>query len=226
MEDRAISSFSPKFFAYIAHELGNPLHGMLLSAELIARYSTAHPGALKEIADLPELLKTEIKRLIALLEQLRSSRVLDRTNLQPTSLAAEIKQELAMQASYYEQLGIRIYQNVPVSLPCIMADQAKLRQVLLNLWKNAAEAMPGGGTLTVRSYANNDHVCLEVADSGEGIPAGEPVFEPEVTSKPGSNGLGLAIVREIVQQHNGKVWFESEPGRGTTFHIEFPIRAA
>lgn len=217
---------SRKFCDYIAHELANPLNGMLMSVEIIERFFKANPHAMEENGGLPGILKKEINRLILLLEELRSSRVLGNVNLQPTSLPAEIRELLALQSAYYEQRQIRINQYVPLGLPRIMADRDKLRQVLLNLCKNSVEAMPNGGTLSLRTYASEKWVCLDVADTGDGIPEAMLIFEPAVTNKPQSSGLGLAIVREIVKQHNGTVSYTTQRGKGTTFHLEFPIPPA
>jgi signal transduction histidine kinase len=216
----AVNAFfsSHKFCDYVAHEIANPLNGMLVSVEVIERYFETNPRAMDEIGDLPVILRKEIKRLILLLKELRSSGVLAGVNLQPTSLPAEISELLALQSGYYRQRGIRVDPYIPLDLHPIMADRDKLRQVLLNLCKNAVEAMPNGGTLTLRSYASEEWVCLDITDTGEGIPEAMPVFEPAVTNKPQSSGLGLAIVREIVEQHKGTVSYASQLGKGTTFN--------
>jgi signal transduction histidine kinase len=221
--DRVFSSH--KFCEYIAHELANPLNGMLMSAEIIDRYLAANPRGMDEIGDLTGILKREIKRLTVLVKELRSSRVLADIKLQPTSLPAAIRELLALQSAYYEQRRIRINQYVPSDLPPIMADADKLKQIVLNLCKNAADAMNNGGTLTLRVYAWEEWVCLDIADTGEGIPEAMPVFETYVTSKPQGSGLGLAIVREILKQHNGTISYTSQVGKGTTFHLKFPIQA-
>ncbi len=216
---------SPGLCDYLAHELSNPLNGMRLSVEAIERSLVGNPRAMDEIGDLLVILSKEIKRLIGLLKALRWSGVPVDVDLRPTFLAAEISELLGLQSAYYEQRGIRINRHVPLDLPCIMADRDKLRQVLLNLSKNAIEAMPNGGTLTLRGYASEQWLCLDIADTGEGIPEAMPVFEPAITNKPQSRGLGLAIVREIVKQHRGTVSYTSRLGKGTTFHLKFPIRA-
>jgi signal transduction histidine kinase len=104
-----------------------------------------------------------------------------------------------------------------------MADPGKLRQILLNLCKNAVEAMPKGGTLTLESYTSEKWVCLDVSDTGEGIPETMPIFEPAATNKPQGTGFGLLIVREIIQQHKGRISYTTERGKGTTFHLSFPV---
>jgi signal transduction histidine kinase len=95
---------------------------------------------------------------------------------------------------------------------------------LLNLYKNAVEAMPGGGTIFLRGTGQDDHVVLEVQDTGAGIPEGVDVFEPFVTTKEYGTGLGLPLVRQIVSAHGGTVACASEPGKGTTFRLALPSR--
>ena len=116
-----------------------------------------------------------------------------------------------------------VEQNLPTDLPLVMADRDKLKQVLLNLCKNAFEAMPEGGTLTVRLHNFGEHITLEVADTGMGIPAGVDIFEPFVTTKSEGTGLGLPIVRQIVVAHSGTLTYTSEPSKGTTFTVTLPL---
>jgi histidine kinase/DNA gyrase B/HSP90-like ATPase/phospho-acceptor domain-containing protein len=226
-ESDAVSTYfsQPKFFQYIAHELANPLNGMLVSVGALESYAEANPGAMDEIGDLLGILRNELNRLVLLLNELRSSGVLRDIVLQPTSLPAEISELLALQSTYYEQRRVRINLELPLDLPGMVADRNKLRQVLLNLCKNAVEAMPDGGTLTIRCCASEAWLCLDITDTGNGIPAGMPVFEPAVTDKPQGSGLGLAIVREIVHQHKGTVSYTTQLGKGTTFHLKFPLPA-
>jgi signal transduction histidine kinase len=215
---------SRKFCDYVAHELANPLNGMLMSAEVIEKYVEADPRAMDEIGDLTQMLRKEIKRLIILLKELRASRVLACVNLSPTSLPPLIRETLAVQSESYRRRGIRIEESLPLELPRLMADKIKIQQAFLNLCKNAVEAMPDGGVLTLRAYATEHWVCLDISDTGNGIPETLQIFEPDITNKPNGAGLGLAIVREIVQQHNGEIAYETS-GKGTTFHIKFPLRS-
>ncbi len=107
-----------------------------------------------------------------------------------------------------------------------MANNDEITQVLLNLCKNAAEAMPAGGTLTVRGFQFGTRVGLEVRDTGEGVPEGINIFEPFVTTKTGGTGLGLAIVQQIVAAHEGTITYTSTPGQGTTVTLTLPTAAA
>lgn len=207
---------------YIAHELANPLGGMLMSADIIDKYFEANPRERDEIGDLPKILKNEIKRLAELLKQFRLPEIVSDT-LQPTLLEPEIRQLLTLQSPDYERRGIRIKQDIPLDLPSIPGNRDKLRQILLNLWNNAVEAMPDGGTLTIRSFATERWLYLDIADTGNGVPEGMRIFESVVTSKPGGSGLGLLIVRDLVEHHHGTISYTTKLGLGTTFHLKFPI---
>jgi signal transduction histidine kinase len=219
----ASASSSFKFCHYIAHELASPLTGMLVSIDAIERQLELNLRAKDDIEDMLRILRSETTRLMVLLKELRSSRVLTDTKAQPTSLAAEITDLLELQSAFCADRRIRVNQDLRLDLPLIVADRHKLRQVLLNLCNNATEAMPEGGTLTFRSYATEEWACLDISDTGDGIPEELQVFEPGVTTKARSSGIGLTIVREIIKQHGGTISYTSRLRSGTTFHLKFPI---
>ena len=108
------------------------------------------------------------------------------------------------------------------------ADPILLRRALENLVLNSLDAMPAGGTLTVRTSQRNGSVHLEVSDTGAGLTPEEcaRLFTPYYTSKRHGTGLGLAIVQSVVSDHGGKIAVESAPGAGATFRIELPVGAA
>jgi len=95
--------------------------------------------------------------------------------------------------------------------------------VLLNVCKNAVEAMPDGGILSCKAYQENDRFVLEISDTGIGIPDGLDVFQLFKTTKPYGTGLGLPIVEQIISEHRGTVDFSSQVGKGTTFRISLPL---
>jgi len=112
------------------------------------------------------------------------------------------------------------------SLGMIRADAEQLARAVQNLLLNAIDAMPSGGTLAVCTRRVNAAVHIEVSDTGEGLTDEERqrLFTPYYTTKQHGTGLGLAIVQSVVADHSGKVWVDSERGRGATFHIEIPER--
>jgi signal transduction histidine kinase len=106
-----------------------------------------------------------------------------------------------------------------------MVDPETITQAILNLCENALEAMPNGGRLTLKAYAGNGVVAVEVVDTGIGTPAGVDIFELFRTTKPNGWGIGLPVVAHIVSAHKGKVEYTSEPGGGTTFKVSLPAAA-
>jgi signal transduction histidine kinase len=102
-------------------------------------------------------------------------------------------------------------------------DAEKMKQVLINLVRNAVEAMPDGGEVTVESGVVDGQVRLRVRDTGPGLPEGVDVFQLFVTTKPKGTGLGLSIVQQIVLQHGGEITAASEAGRGAAFTVSLPL---
>ena len=118
--------------------------------------------------------------------------------------------------------AVAIACEVPAKLPPVLGNIDKLEQVLLNLCKNAIEAMHGGGQLRIEARAEAQHVHIDVSDDGPGIPTSLDVFAPFSTTKAAGMGLGLPIAREIVAAHGGTLSYASAPQRGTTFTISLP----
>jgi signal transduction histidine kinase len=167
-------------------------------------------------------LHSEITRLDQLLKDFRALSRRQQFTRSRVNLTALVRELLAGEGPYYSAHGIRIQSLLPATQLFVHADTDKLKQVLVNLCKNAVEAMPAGGTLSVALRNGDAHVSLEIADTGVGIPTGVDIFEPFVTTKADGTGLGLAIVREIVEAHKGKLTYTSTPGQGTTFSVTLP----
>jgi signal transduction histidine kinase len=212
--------------AKLAHEIGNPLNGLATTVQLLER-ALAKPQPLAEdllSSTVPDL-KQEINRLQSLLHGWRALARPQQLNLQPTSLATLTAEVLRAQVPYYIERGIQLEQIFSPEFPLVTADQEKLAQVLHNLCKNAVEAMPKGGTLTVRGSSTEAQVSLVVSDTGVGIPEGLNIFEPFTTTKEAGTGLGLAIVQQIVAAHGGAIAYTSIPGQGTVFTVTLPAAA-
>ncbi|MGH2830534.1 MAG: sensor histidine kinase, partial [Actinomycetota bacterium] len=127
--------------------------------------------------------------------------------------------------------GVRAKIRVPKDLPPVLADPRRLREILLNLVDNAVKYTPEGGTVEISAHALDGAVAIAVADTGIGIPPGtgdrvfEPFFRAEgVRTQQGqaSSGLGLAVVKRLVEAHGGRIDYESAPGAGTTFTFTVP----
>jgi PAS domain S-box-containing protein len=209
--------------AKLAHEIGNPLNGMSMTAQLLERHLAKEGGFSDErVKSTLDIINTEIKRLSVLLYEFRSLYRREKYNFRPTALASVIKSVLGLESPYYLAHGIEVEIICPEDLPLVTADSEKLKQVLLNLCKNAAEAMPGGGKITVRAYSSGRRIIVEVADTGTGIPDGIDILQPFTTTKASGSGLGLMIVRQIVLAHGGTFTFTSNRGKGTIFSLTLP----
>lgn len=216
----AIGTTSAKF----AHEVGNPLNGMLMNLQLIQRRIRKDvPG--KELAPLVERVEHEVRRLGGLLEEFRSMSRRQSFVFEAVAPSQLLEEFAKTHRELYASMGVRVEVSSEDSLPAVHVDREKLTQVLLNLAKNAAEAMAeqGGGTLSLRARGDEYGVWLDVADTGSGIPEGVDVFEPFVTTKSQGTGLGLPVVRQIVARHGGELTYDSTPGQGTTFHVRLSI---
>ena len=124
-----------------------------------------------------------------------------------------------------ENRGLTLQTLLARSLPALLIDPAQLKQALVNLVKNAIQAMTKGGTLILQTGQGGDGVWVSVSDTGTGIPQEQinRIFEPFYTTKKKGTGLGLMIVQRIVRDHGGRIELESSPHRGTTFRIWLPL---
>jgi two-component system sensor kinase FixL len=211
--------------AKIGHELANPLNGMSLTVQLLEQRLSRQPYPPdSQVTATVQRLKNEISRLNQLAGQFRRISRRERYNFQSTQLADLIDDVIRIQRPHLAQLNIEIEELIPAGLPNLAVDADKIKQALLNLLKNAAEAMPYGGKITVEARTTHDGFLIEISDTGAGIPLDIDAFEPFVTTKKEGTGIGLVIVRQVVTAHGGKISYHSRPGKGTTFRVELPIK--
>jgi PAS domain S-box-containing protein len=209
--------------ATIGHELANPLNGMGLTIQLLEQRLNRQSSPVDpQITSTVNRLRNEVARLHTLLEQFRSLSRREKFDFQRTTLTALVGEALEIEMPRYTDLGIEVKCSLPSDLPPLMVDIDKMKQVILNITKNAAEAMAGGGKISIRGSASDGGIVLEISDTGIGIPAGINIFEPFFTTKPQGTGVGLSIVQQIVNAHGGSIRYKSEHGEGTTFIITLP----
>jgi signal transduction histidine kinase len=120
---------------------------------------------------------------------------------------------------------LQLIANWPIEFPTVLVDRQIIHQAVLNLLLNASEFTDPGGQITVGLRRNGEFATISVADSGRGIPRvdQQKIFQLFFTTRPGGSGIGLANTFRFVQLHNGRIDFESEPGRGTTFRLDLPL---
>lgn len=213
--------------AKLAHEIGNPLNSMATTIQIIERHLAQQKDAPDDLlSSAVQDLAQEIQRLRSLLQKLRALARPRSFALEPTDLTLLAAEVLRREAPYYAEHQIRVEHAFAENLPPVMANPEEFTQVLLNLYKNAAEAMSTGGILMVRVFQSGTQVCLEVSDTGTGVPEGVNIFEPFVTTKTSGTGLGLAIVQQIVAAHDGAITYTSVKEQGTTFLLALPSAPA
>jgi signal transduction histidine kinase len=208
--------------AIFAHEVGNPLNNVYMHTQLLDRRLRALRIGEAALGDLETILR-EVQRLNRLLEEFRALYRQRDIQRAPTDLGQLVDEVIAMQGPSCECAPIRYELERPAELPPIVGDHDKLEQVLINLCKNAIEAMPNGGTLNLRITPMDGSIRLDVEDTGAGIDPCVDVFEPFSTTKRNGTGLGLAVARQIIGAHGGTITFQSELSKGTTFTIVLPI---
>lgn len=210
--------------ASLAHEIRNPLNGMYLTAQLLERRLARQKDKLDDrIEPAMRNLTGEIIRLNHLLEEFTSFARREKYDFRAISLADLCAEIFPLERHYPGNPLVRVERDIPRDMPLVRVDRDRLKQALLNLCRNAAEAMPHGGTLTFRARSSGEALLIEISDTGRGIPEGVNVYEPFNTTKPAGAGLGLMVVRKIVAAHGGAITHESEPGKGTTFRVVLPL---
>ena len=235
--------------ASVAHEIGNPLNALHIHMQLMEREMKKlesdgsrvtsgrkitpavsrpppPPDSLRKLSQYLEVAKGEINRLDYIITQFLQAIRPVSPQLKLVSLNEVVEKTLDLLKPELDNRGLNVRTKLASRLPAAPADATQLQQVLVNLVKNAMQAMSRGGTLTLQTGEGAAGVWVSVADTGSGIPQEQinRIFEPFFTTKKRGTGLGLMIVQRIVRAHGGKIELESHAGRGTTFRIWLPLR--
>jgi two-component system NtrC family sensor kinase len=220
-----------KLAASIAHEINNPLSGILTSTKLALRILEEGPVDERARASFGKnlaLVARETQRCSAIVRNMLDFARQREPVLKHMDVNACVDEALSLVRNQVTIQGITLARRL-AEVPPVAADFGQLRQVFLNVLLNACEAMPAGGSLTVTSrFAADDRVVeVEVADTGPGIPAEilPKIFDPFFTTKEKGTGLGLSVVYGVVERHGGKVQIRSEAGHGTAMVIRLPAAA-
>jgi PAS domain S-box-containing protein len=235
--------------ASVAHEIGNPLNALHIHLQLMERevkklktvpanpqllsrsspknagteFVAAEAGA--KLEQYLDVAKGEIHRLDYIVTQFLGAIRPAPVQLKMASLNEVVEKTVELLRPEIENRGVAVKTKLARNLTATPVDATQLQQVLVNLIKNASQAMTTGGTLTLQTGETNDDVWVSVADTGGGIPQEQinRIFEPFYTTKKKGSGLGLMIVQRIVRAHNGRIELESHVGKGTTFRVWLPL---
>ncbi|MGV3609101.1 MAG: sensor histidine kinase [Planctomycetaceae bacterium] len=209
----------------LAHEIKNPLSVIRMNMELLAE-DFAVPETPRERRALSkiEMVSRQCVRLENLLNDfLRFSKVRN-LDLRIGSLNEQVERVLDLFAPQARESGVEIVRYLDHDLPSILLSSEMLQAALVNLVKNALEAMPNGGQFIARTRGTRTGVALDLIDSGTGMDERTAIkmFDTFYTTKSGGSGLGLPTARKIIEAHGGRIGVHSEVGRGTQFTLEFP----
>ena len=211
--------------AGVAHEVKNPLNSMRLWLENLKE--TLPPEQDGSAQQAVQVLDKEIDRLDAVVKRFLDFTRPVELKLEATDLAELLKDVVRVAQPQMRKAGVEVEELLGNGVPEVWADRDLLKQAVLNLVLNAAEAMSTGGELRVELSRRGEMAEISVSDTGKGIPLEnqQKIFQLFFTTRPGGSGIGLATTFRIVQLHNGSINFQSEAGRGTTFRIELPLAA-
>jgi two-component system NtrC family sensor kinase len=210
--------------AGIAHELNNPLNNISLTTEaLISEFDEWDKQTkLKMLQDI----FSQVERASNTVANLLDFTHRDQEKFEQVNLKKVLERTIRLISNELKLSTVRLEMDCDNNLPPIMGNQDNLQQVFLNLFLNALQAMPDGGTLAVRAYAEQESLKVIVRDSGVGIPKEHinSIFDPFFTTKEigKGTGLGLSVSYGIIRKHKGTISVESEVGRGTVFTIDLP----
>jgi two-component system sporulation sensor kinase A len=210
-------SIAGQLAAGIAHEIRNPLTA-------IKGFLQIMQPDLKNHSQYFQIVFSELNRIEMILSELLMLAKPQETKFRRANLVS-LLQDVAMLLETQANLnGVFIEQNHEDSNLLINCDQNQLKQVFINLFKNAIDAMPSGGKVKVHTRRDNNTVRIIVKDEGEGIPSEllERLGEPFLTTKEKGNGLGLMITYKIIEDHKGTICVDSKMGEGSTFTVNIP----
>ncbi|MEW6381577.1 MAG: ATP-binding protein [bacterium] len=215
-----------KLAAGVAHEIRNPLNAISMAIQRLQHeYLPANEENRQEFINFTEIIRNEVTRVDKIIGNFLNFAREPKLELQEVNIPHLVDDLVFIFAAEAEKNRVKIqteYQQGPC-LQC-RCDPNQIKQALINIIRNAVQAMPGGGLITVRVSQVQDRILICVADTGTGIADTARIFEIYYTSKEGGVGLGLPISQKIVEEHGGKIEVESAVGEGSEFRIWLPVK--
>jgi len=211
-----------RLVAGITHEINNPLTGILMFANMIHNNPKLDPSVKNDI----DVIINEAKRCAKIVKGLLDFSRESIPEKKPASLSQVMEGTLALidrQSSFH---GIDIIRDYQPDFPLIPLDANQIEQVFINMLLNAIQSMPGGGTISIKTYMEEEYACLTIIDTGTGIAEEnlEKIFDPFFTTKSDKGtGLGLSVSYGIIERHGGKIEVRSKVDEGTIFTIKLPM---
>lgn len=210
----------------LAHEIRNPLSTIGLNLDLLSEeLGECDSQRDRRILNKLNVVKRQCQQLDRILDDFLQFARVGTLTLKPADLNQTVLEFIEFYAPQAAEQGIDISPHLAANLPPVKLDVNLWRQVVINLSRNAQQAMPQGGVLELQTYQRDNQVVLEIIDNGKGMsPETQArMFDAFYSTKKGGSGLGLPTVRKIVEAHHGTISCESEVGRGTRFSIALPV---
>lgn len=208
----------------LAHEIKNPLAVIRMNMDLLAEdLADAETPRERRARAKIDVVHDQCTRLENLLNDFLKFARVRSLDLAPANLNEQVLSVLRLFDVQARECGIRVLPHLDNELPSVMLDRETIRAALMNLVKNALEAMPDGGSLTVITRITRNGVALDLIDTGTGMdePTALHMFDAFYSTKDGGSGLGLPTARKIIEAHGGRISVQSDVGRGTKFTLEF-----
>lgn len=226
-----------EFFSNISHELRTPINVIMCAVQLMETYinEMQSEASLKNVINKTYIMKLNCFRLLRLVNNL-----IDISKIDANAFELQMKncnfisiiEEITLSVSdYIESKGINLVFDTDIEEKIVACDEEKIERIMLNLLSNATKYTKSGGSILVNVYDKGDSLCIRVSDTGIGIPEDkkDEIFkrfcqlENMLTKQHEGSGIGLNLVKSIVEMHGGVITVESEPGKGTTFEINLPV---
>jgi len=229
-----LNNLKNQFLGMAAHDLRNPISSIIMFSEFVLESDDLKIS--DDLRMIMEMIRTSSDFMLRLLEELLDVVKIEsgklQLNFEKVNLESLLKKNMEINALLAAKKEIKLVLNIPQPLPEIAIDPIKIEQVLNNLISNAIKYSHNKTAVTVSAFNTGQYVLISVQDQGQGIPESEiqKVFVPfskisvKATAGEKSTGLGLSIVKRIVTGHLGRIWVESEPGKGSNFSFTLPVK--
>ena len=237
-ELRRLQQIRAEFVDNLSHELRTPLSTISLLAETLARDAdAAGPAVPAKMRDRIGKIEVETGHLVQMVNELLDLARIESGGplvlIDDVDIGRVVSESTERLRLFAERQGLRLVTDVPDELPRVRGDEARIGQVIVNLVHNAVKFSEGRGEVAVRAREEGPELVVSVEDHGDGIPKADQarIFErfykvDRARVRGGGTGLGLSIARNVLQQHGGRIWVESEEGVGSTFSFALPIPGA
>ncbi len=206
--------------AGVAHEIGNPLNSLYLNLQMLEKETPEGEGL-----EMIRNCKAEVERLDSIIHGFLSALRPGKPSFAPVDATQLLVEVLKFMRPEIEARRVEVVLDFMSNMPFLTGDKAQLKQLFYNVIRNAVQAMPNGGRLTVSGAYDAEYLSLEFSDSGVGIDSGQlgNLFKAFSSGRSGGNGIGMMVVERICREHGAEFGLHSLSGRGTAFEIRFPL---